>query len=151
MIVRESISFERGKDPKKTLGIGQRYFIEKWLDEMEIKNYHINDDFTIDIIKKPGFDGRVDISNRDLIELPEYIQFNIVPGYFAISNNLLTTLRGCPKYVSNNFWCSRNELTSLEFCPEIVEGSFICHHNAKFFNKKYVSSLCKTPFSRIQS
>ena len=145
MIVKESISFERGIDPKKSLGIGPRYLIEKWLEKVRVEDYRINDDFTIDV------NTRVDIGYENLIKLPEYIKFNIVKGYFSISNNLLTTLKGCPKYVGDNFWCSRNELTSLEFCPKMVKGSFICHHNANSFTKEYVSSLCKTPFSRIQT
>ena len=55
MIVRESISFERSDDPKKSLGIGRRNMIQEWLEEYyhEISNatrqskYIINKDLYI--------------------------------------------------------------------------------------------------------
>ena len=58
MIVRESISFTRGNDPKNVLGIGQRYLIEKWLDEMDIEKYIINDEFFKCFIFVIGFGNR---------------------------------------------------------------------------------------------
>lgn len=81
--------------------------------------------------------------------MPEYIQFNVVEGYFSIDGNL-KTLRECPRVVYDNFWCSHNKLENLKFCPKEVRGSFICHHNLKQFDKDYVLSLCKTKRSRIQ-
>ena len=65
MLVRESISFTRGNDPKNVLGIGQRYLIEKWLDEMDIEKYIINDDMTINIKRSGGY---ININNKNLLK-----------------------------------------------------------------------------------
>ena len=101
----------------------RRALIEKWLIEQDIKKYTIKYDFTIDV------NGNVNISLRNLIELPEYIQFGEVNGYFKCSLNELTSLRGCPRVVVGDFDCVYNELTSLEGGPREVGGKFLCDAN----------------------
>jgi hypothetical protein len=113
--VNESISFQRGVNPKVSLGVGQIYLIKKWLDEMKIEDYIINDDMTIDVngnlnLWKSGLDGN----------LPEYIQFHSISGYFDISNCNLTTLQGCPKYIGFYFSCGVNKIKSLKGGPEEI-------------------------------
>jgi hypothetical protein len=83
-------SFKKQDNPLVSLGIGQRAQITKWLDEMDVIGYTINDDFTIDV------NGDVDLSFTKLVEFPDYIQFNYVNGYFNCSNNYLISLKGCP-------------------------------------------------------
>jgi len=98
--------------------------IKDLCSEYEIKNYQIRDDGSIDV------DGDVDLTDGlgDLKQLP--LTFNEVKGYFACSENELTTLEGCPKKVIGNFHCSYNEITSLEYSPLIVEkGDFYCLEN----------------------
>ena len=124
MIVRESISFTRGNDPKNVLGIGQRYLIEKWLDEMDIEKYIINDDMTINIKRSGGY---ININNKNLVYFPDYIQFNKIIGSFNCNDNKLISLRGCPRYVSESFFCSRNYLTSLEYAPIEVGSEFFLY------------------------
>jgi hypothetical protein len=63
----------------------------------------------------------------ELTELP--LVFNRVNGYFRCSYNKLTTLEGCPKWISGNFSCSYNNLTSLEFGPDYVGSNFWCNDN----------------------
>ena len=101
----------------------RRELIEKWLKEYNIKDYTINDDFTIDV------NGNVDLTFNHLSELPEYIQFNIVKGDFDCRRGDLTSLRGCPREVEGGFYCTSNELTSLEGAPEEVRGHFYCNDN----------------------
>jgi hypothetical protein len=121
MLVKESLfEFERGGDPKNVLGIGKKHMIEEWLKSMEIENYHINQDLTIDV-KKNGWRG-TDLSERGLVELPDYIQFNVVDEYFDISHNNLITLRGCPKIVNGEFFCSDNKLSDFEYLPKKFKG-----------------------------
>ena len=48
-LIRESLSFERGMNPKDSMGVGKIAQIKSWLYEMEIENYTINPDFTIDV------------------------------------------------------------------------------------------------------
>ena len=100
----------------------RRELIESWLKEYNIKNYTINDDFTIDV------DGNVNLIRKNLTEFPDYIQFDIVNDSFDCSENKLTSLRGCPKEVGGDFICSRNNLTSLEGAPKEV-GGFDCSFN----------------------
>ena len=95
--------------------------IEEICNFYGIKNYTINDDGSIDV------DGVVNLIGKGLYELP--LTFNRVGGDFNCSNNHLTTLKGCPKYVGNFFSCSYNDLTSLEYSPKYVGGSFNCGGN----------------------
>lgn len=172
-LVREHMNekFIEDSDPIEDMNIGLKGMIKKWCVKHNIKNFRINNDFTIDVINdqlryynqeeeyKEGINrseifinsGRVDIIEYPDEELPEYIQFNIVEGYFAISSGKLKTLRGCPRIVYDNFWCEHNNLTTLDYCPKEVRGSFICHHNAKYFDKDYIQSKCKTERKRIQN
>ncbi len=89
--------------------------------EYNIENYSINPDGSIDV------DGNVNLTMFKLRELP--LKFNKVNGWFSCSNNLLTSLEGCPKEVGGDFFCSRNNLTSLKGCPIVVGGGFNCSDN----------------------
>jgi len=146
MIVRESISFYRGEDPKDALGIGKRFLIEKWLEEMGVLHKcTINADLTIDS-KHDLY-----IHNKNLIDFPEYIQFNRIEGIFSCNDNKLTSLRGCPYFVSETFFCSRNNLKSLEYCPKKVLGEFYCTGNkGRNFTKSDILKYCKVkPFNIV--
>ena len=82
----------------------RRNEIEKWLKEYDIKNYTINDDFTIDV------NGEVCVGQKNLIEFPDYIQFGVVRGNFDCSLNDLTSLRGCPREVGKGFFVHQMNL-----------------------------------------
>ena len=86
-----------------------------------ITNYTINPDGSIDV------NGDVDLYNCNLTELP--LTFNKVTGYFICSNNQLTSLKGCPRWVGGDFNCHNNQLTSLEFSPDYVGTWFSCDSN----------------------
>ena len=88
--------------------------------EYGITNYTVNPDGTVDV------KGSVNLSHKNLNRLP--LRFGKVSGYFYCSENLLTTLEGCPTSVGGGFDCSWNQLTTLEGCP-IVSGYFVCSHN----------------------
>ncbi len=102
-------------------------FIKNFCERYYITNYTINDDLSIDV------DDNVDIGydiSRDIIVLDEIpIKFNKVSGYFNCSNNRLTSLENCPKYVGKMFRCDENNLTSLEHSPEFIGGDFDCYWN----------------------
>lgn len=155
-------------DPIHDMGIGRKHIIEKWLKEHNVKEYVINDDFTID-----AYDS-VDFYNIDMHNFPEYIQFNkIFKGYFDIRKNNFTTLRGCPKivnagffacsdnylktlkyspsYVYGDFACERNFLKSLKYAPTKCERSFICYQNKVKFFKKDVLKVCDVDEESIQN
>jgi hypothetical protein len=136
-LVRESISFERGLNPKKALGIGEKGFIEKWLKYYGIKNYRINDDLSIDVT------GNVIFDHGGISEFPNYIQFHIVLGSFNCSGADLISLRGCPMVVTGSFNCGDNDLTSLKYAPKRVGGQFNCYNNARKFKYTEVTDVCK--------
>ena len=94
--------------------------IEKWLDKMEISNYQINEDLTVDV------DGHVDLNYKNLTELP--VQFGVVEGNFECKMNKLQNLKGCPES-AKNYDFSHNELTTLKGAPEYVNGGFNCSDN----------------------
>lgn len=115
--------------------------VKTWLDDMGIRNYTINDDLTVDV------NGDVDISEKKLTEIP--IQFGIIKRDFDCYDNLLTTLKGCPKYVRGSFDCSDNKLTSLEYSP-IETNSFYCSNN-RLTNLKGCPNIITEDFSFPQN
>jgi len=67
----------------------ERKRIKDWLDNMKVKNYTINEDSTVDV------NGSVHLINKGfLTEIP--IQFGKVKDGFDVSDNKLTSLKGCP-------------------------------------------------------
>ena len=119
--------------------------IEDWLNKYEIKYYKLIEDKDYGYIVNVNAD--VYLCNQDLVEIK--IKFNKVTGYFDCSENLLTSLKGCPEIVDGNFYynynklktlkgcpeivgifnCSYNRLESLEGCPQIINKDFYCNHN----------------------
>jgi hypothetical protein len=137
-IVNESIySFEKKLNPLDSLNVGRKVLITKWLDEMEIIGYTINNDLTIDV------DNGVGLDDIDIKEFPEYIQFNKVSYYFSASYCNLISLKGFPKFVSGSFWINNNNLTSLTYSPKFVGGIFDCQKNAIQFTEEDVKNQCE--------
>ena len=137
-LISESLyKFEKKSDPLVSLGIGKKSLIIKWLDEMGVKNYTINEDYTIDV------EGSVDLFNKGLDKFPDYIKFGKVSGSFGCNYNQLTSLEGCPHTVYESFSCNANQLVCLKGCPREVGGNFYCSGNKKQFSKKEVKKVCK--------
>lgn len=128
-----------GKGPvMSSIGVGKVTYIKKWLDEMDVKRYRINEDMTIDV------DGDVDLSTKVKEQLPEFVQFNVIYGNFYIDDCDLFHLRGCPTKVLKSFTCSNNSLSSLEFCPKEVGGDFVCYDNKHVnFTQNDVRGRCR--------
>ncbi|MDD5649220.1 MAG: hypothetical protein PHF86_02200 [Candidatus Nanoarchaeia archaeon] len=145
-LVKEAISFERGNNPMKNLGLGRKNLIEKWLNEMMIEDYNIKDDYTIDALKG----NVIDLSFKNLFYFPEYIQFNKVDGHFFCNNNHLISLKGSPIFVGRDFDCSDNNLFSLEYCPLEVRWGLDCSKNPGKFIKENVLKYCKIEKNRIK-
>ena len=137
----ETTGFQKYRDPKEALGLGRRAVIEEWC-KTYLADYTINDDFTIDA----GYVALEHTVEGD--SLPEFIKFNKTDSFYIGYNNL-TTLRGCPKEVKNDFSCSQNKLTSLKFSPEKVGGKFHCSGNSKHFTVKNVLQYCNVKETSI--
>jgi hypothetical protein len=104
-IVREyieyrTLDFERSHDPYKDLRIGNRQKIERWLEEdMNIpkEDYRINSDLSIDVSQD------INLMNKGLYYLPDYIKFNTIHGGFYAAGNHWQSLDGFPKIVYGDF------------------------------------------------
>ena len=120
--LKESI-LSRSSHGAKGFDAHRREMIKDWLKKYDIRNYTINDDFTIDVAESIFIEG------KQLTEFPEYIQFGVINGYFNCSKNYLISLRGCPREVRGYFSCRGNKLTSLEGAPKEVGNYFNCSNN----------------------
>jgi hypothetical protein len=135
-LLKESLNFKRETNHLSSLGVGKSVLIKKWLDEMNIKGYTINEDLTIDV------DLAVNLIKKNLKEFPEYIQFNKVSNNFYCNYNMLTSLRGCPYDVGRNFYCNHNNLTSLDYFPKKVGNIVDCSNNDVEFSYDDVERIC---------
>lgn len=96
--------------------------VQKWLDKMNIRNYIINDDLSVDV------DGSANLIFNNLTKIS--VKFNNIESNFSVSENNLTTLENCPKSVKGDFGCANNWLNSLQHCPKFIGGDFYCHNNS---------------------
>jgi hypothetical protein len=104
----------------------------------KIKKYKINSDGSIDV------DGDVNLSAKYLTKLP--LKFNKVIGNFTCNHNKLTTLEGCPNYITLDFHCINNKLTSLEGCPDYIGRDFIFPGNNVTIIKDYPKEVVGSPY-----
>ena len=93
-LVRENINFERGQDPKHSIGIGKRALIDKWFEEWAPDaKYVINSDLSIDV------QGHLDFSNTPVASLPDNLnvergldlddtQISYLPDNLSVGRNL---------------------------------------------------------------
>lgn len=146
---------------RRQAGIDMKAKIEQWLNEHRVVGYIINDDLTIDTL------GSVSLSGYKEKQLPDYIQFSKVFGYFECSNcKNLESLKGCPKEFCKIFSCENcpklkslegapqevdgyfdcsgcDNLTSLTGAPQEVGGTFFCTRCGEKFTEDDVKKLCK--------
>jgi hypothetical protein len=91
---------------------------------------------------KYNFPGDVDMYGWEMVELPKNV-FGVAGGYFAVGNNQLRSLIGCPEFVGDYFDCEKNNLATLEGCPKWVKGNFYCEGNPGNFTEEDVRKVCK--------
>lgn len=92
-----------------------------WLRQMDVQDYRINEDLTVDVI------GSTFLDRKNLTYFP--VQFGTIGGNFYCQFNQLTSLEGAPHTVYGMFNCIGNQLTTLEFSPTKVNGDFRCSDN----------------------
>jgi hypothetical protein len=96
-------------------------YIHGVCSKFKIRNYTINDDYTIDVM------GDVYLDDMSLDKIP--FKFNIVSGDFLCGFNKLTTLEGSPESVGEYFYCYYNKLITLKGGPKRVGKDFDCSYN----------------------
>jgi hypothetical protein len=105
--------------------------IEEWLEEHEVYNYFINDDYSVDV------EGSVNLEGNHLTVIP--VKFNRVTGLFSCADNRLVTLENCPREVGLSFHCCNNNIQTLKGCPNIIGDYIDCSSN------RYLASLAFGP------
>lgn len=108
---------------KPIVAITNKDDIEKWLKKHQIKDFKILEDNSVNV----NGDVRLSAALETYQKLP--INFSEVTGTFDISDNVLTSLEGCPKIVGGDFLAYKNELVSLKGGPKEVGKNFIVLKN----------------------
>jgi hypothetical protein len=133
-----SINLEEMMESLKNNLEYQKMNVSMWLDRMDIKNYTINDDLTVDV------NDNVFLKNKKLTKIP--VKFGIIQGFFDISYNHLKDLTNCPDIVHKTFDCSNNHrLQSLIGSPKEV-SYFVCSKNPLLTDLKGCTPIIKKDF-----
>ena len=75
-------------------------------------------------------EGHVDLDNLFLKEIPDFLStVDRVQGYFSVTNNRLTSLKNCPRIITNSFYCSDNNIKNLVGGPKEVHENYNLHNN----------------------
>jgi len=135
-LVRETINFTRGSDPKDTLDLGIEWKIDNWLKEHDLHSqyeilWHVDGRIEID------YYGVIQFDHKTWPEkiLPDYIRFRKAFGVDLQAPLKLKNenLEGFPREVfgksTGYFLAPANKLTSFIRVPQIIEGSLILDYN----------------------
>lgn len=87
--------------------------INRYCVNNNIRNYTINDDFSIDV------NDNVFMANERIESFP--VKFNIIHGGFYCNDNNLETFKNFPKRITGDFDCTHNNFKDLNNFP-IVGG-----------------------------
>lgn len=104
--------------------------IISFLDNLKIKNYTINDDYSIDVDGDVSLSCLMDKNGSVITKIP--FKFGKVTGLFDCSFNRLTNLENSPNWVGGNFKCNSqydDSLISLLGGPKWVGGRYDCDEN----------------------
>ena len=83
--VYENMRFERGQDPKTSMGIGKRALIKKWFDDLGVNP----DEYTIDNHLNIKVGGSLNLENTQITSLPANLS---VGEYLDLRNTQITSL-----------------------------------------------------------
>ena len=141
-IVRESLDFERGLDPKQAMNVGKAHLIQQWMDDagVGVKNFKINDDFSVDLFMPFTMNQqRPDLFPNG--KLPEYIEFRSSKD-FDVDDCGIDSLERFPLLVAGYFSCQMNKITSLEGFPIKIDTNAYVMGNEKDFTEQEIRQVC---------
>ncbi len=82
--IYENLDFERGIDPKHSIGIGKRALIDRWFEEWAPDaEYEVDANLNIEI------KGGLNLNNTPITSLPDNLS---VGGYLNLRNTQITSL-----------------------------------------------------------
>jgi len=71
--------------------------------------------------------GRLNLSGMNLTKLPDLTMSNLTE--LNISHNQLSSFKGCPRVILDNFLCHQNRFDKIdEYFPEVISGYITCDH-----------------------
>ena len=109
--------------------------VEEILQKLNIKDYTINNDLSVDV------DNDVELDGRILTKIP--IKFNKVEGDFSCHSCKLITLENSPVSVGRDYNCGYNLITSYQHAPREVGNRFWGYENPKVTSLEFLPSTAK--------
>ena len=91
--------------------------IELFCEEFNIKNYYINDDYSINVYQNVVLDNFIGD------ELP--IKFNKVIGYFSCSISNIKSFKNFPNFIEENIYLQGNIIENFHGFPKTVKGRIV--------------------------
>lgn len=91
--------------------------IELFCEEFNIKNYYINDDYSINVYQNVVLDNFIGD------ELP--IKFNKVIGYFSCSKSNIKSFKNFPNFIEYNIYFQGNIIENFQGFPKTVKGRIV--------------------------
>ncbi len=88
--------------------------IELFCEEFNIKNYYINDDYSINVYQNVVLDNFIGD------ELP--IKFNKVIGYFSCNKSNIKSFKNFPNFIEENIYLQGNIIENFHGFPKKVKG-----------------------------
>ena len=103
-LVRENINFERGRDPKQTIGVGKRAQIDQWFEKWAPNvEYVINPNLSIEV------KGSLYFVNTQITSLPDNLS---VERSLDLDDTKITSLPDNLR-VGRNLYIEKTQITSL--------------------------------------
>lgn len=91
--------------------------IELFCEEFNIKNYYINDDYSINVYQNVVLDNFIGD------ELP--IKFNKVIGYFSCNKSNIKSFKNFPNFIEYNIYFQGNIIENFQGFPKTVKGRIV--------------------------
>ena len=88
--------------------------IELFCEEFNIKNYYINEDYSINVYQNVVLDNFIGD------ELP--IKFNKVIGYFSCNKSNIKSFKNFPNLIELSFYFQSNTIENFHGFPKTVKG-----------------------------
>ena len=91
--------------------------IELFCEEFNIKNYYINENYSINVYQNVVLDNFIGD------ELP--IKFNKVIGYFSCNKSNIKSFKNFPNFIEENIYLQGNIIENFHGFPKTVKGRIV--------------------------
>ena len=91
--------------------------IELFCEEFNIKNYYINEDYSINVYQNVVLDNFIGSSSP--------IKLNKVIGYFSCSKSNIKSFKNFPNFINENIYFQGNIIENFHGFPKTVRGRIV--------------------------